>query len=276
MSTPPANAQWYALNRPPPDALTVAGHAYRIVRVFKHDFYAATCLYEAAGPAPFGRIVVKFYRTQVFFGLPMRWAGRLMRNRERAIYSALAGLLGVPRWIGQVGPTALAVEYIPGTTLEDLDTPPQPGFFEKLRTLFDRIHARGVGYCDANKLSNIIVAPDGQPFLVDFQISIRRRPRWPAPLRRIVSACVDYVQQCDVYHLYKHKRRLSPGELTDEEDRLSRRRGRLHTLHRKLTDPWRAFRRRFLRRRRARGLLVSPTEAIEKARPPERRTRTGA
>ena len=276
MSATRPNVQLYALGRRPPDTLTLAGDTYGIVRVFKHDFYAATCLYEAAGPAGSGRIVVKFYRTQVFCGLPMHWAGRLMRNRERAIYSALAGLAGVPRWIGEVGPAALAVEYIPGTTLENLDAPPPPGFFERLRTLFDEIHARGVGYCDANKRSNIIVTPGGQPFLVDFQISIRRRANWPAPLRRIVSACVDYVQRCDIYHLYKHKRRLGPGQLTDDENRLSRRRGRLHTLHRKLTDPWRAFRRRFLRRRRDQGLLISPTEAIEETGGIDRGPRIGA
>ena len=263
MSTTPANTQLYALRRPPPRTLTVAGRSYRIVRIFKHDFYAATCLYASPGDAEAERIVVKFYRTQVFCGLPMHWAGRLMRNRERAIYAALAGLEGVPRWLGRVGPTGLAVEYVPGCTLEGLDGPPPPGFFDKLRALMDAIHARGVAYCDANKRSNVIVGSDGRPFLVDFQISIRLRPGWPAPLRRIVSACVRYVQRCDLYHLYKHKRRMSPDELTGEEERLSRRRGLLHTLHRKLTDPWRAFRRRFLRRRRARGLLESPTKALE-------------
>lgn len=269
MPTTRPNSQLFALDRPPPDTLTVAGDTYGIVRVFKHDFYAATCLYEAVGPAQLARIVVKFYRRQVFCGLPMCWAGRLMRDRERAIYSVLAGLGGVPRWIGEIGPTGLAIEYISGTTLADLDSAPPPGFFDRLRNLMDEIHARGVGYCDANKRSNIIVAPDGQPFVVDFQISIRLRPNWPGPLDRIVSACVKYVQRGDLYHIYKHKRRLSPSELTDDENHLSRHRGRLHTLHRKLTDPWRVFRRRFLRRRRQRGLLVSPTEAIEDTDPAE-------
>lgn len=262
MSATRPNTQLYALRRCPPQTLTVAGRSYRIVRVFKHDFYAATCLYASPGDGRSRRIVVKFYRTQVFCGLPMHWAGRLMRNRERAVYAALAPMRGLPRWLGEVGDTGLAVEYLPGTTLECTASPP-PGFFDRLGALLDEVHARGVAYCDANKRSNIIVGPDERPFLVDFQISIRLRPNWPAPLRWIVSACVRYVQRCDIYHLYKHKRRMSPGELTDEQDRLSRRRGTLHTLHRKLTDPWRAFRRQFLRRRDARGLLVSPTRALE-------------
>lgn len=256
------NTQLLALSHSPPARLTVAGAWYEVAHLFKHDFYAATYLYEASAPARFPRIVVKFYRTQVFCGLPMRWAGRLMRNRERAAYAALAGVQGVPRWVAQVGATGLAVEYVPGRTLAGLAGPPPPGFFERLKALFDEVHARGVGYCDADKRSNIIVAPDGRPFLVDFQISIRRRADWPGPVRRLVSACVDYMQRCDIYHLYKHKRRMSPHELTGDEDSLGRRRGRLHTLHRKLTDPWRVLHRWFLRRRRrpsaSRGADPSP------------------
>ena len=261
MATTRPNMQLYAHRHPPPETVTVAGRTCGIVRVFKHDFYAATCLYESPGAATMPRIVVKLYRTQVFCGLDMQWMGRFLRNRERAIYAALAGLGGVPRWVGEVGPTGLAIEYVEGTTL-DATTPP-PGFFDRLRALLAEIHARGVAYGDANKRSNIIVTPDGQPVLIDYQIAIRRRPAWPAPLRQLVAACVNYMQRCDIYHLYKHKRRMSPGELTADEDRLGRRRGWLHTLHRKATDPWRTFRRRFLRKRHRRGLLVSPTEALE-------------
>ena len=255
------NMQLYAHRHPPPRTLTVAGRTYRIVRIFKHDFYAATCLYESPDGGAMRQIVVKLYRTQMFCGLEMQWMGRFLRNRERAIYAALSGVGGVPRWVGQVGPTGLALEYVEGATL-DRTTPP-PGFFDRLGTLLAAVHARGVAYCDANKRSNIIVTPDGQPVLIDYQIAIRRREAWPAPLRQIVAAGVAYLQRCDVYHLYKHKRRMSPGELTRDEDRLSRRRGLLHTLHRKATDPWRALRRRFLRRRQRMGLLVSPTEALE-------------
>jgi len=255
------NTQLYAHRDPPPETLTVAGRSYRVVRVFKHDFYAATCLYESPEAGPMPRIVIKLYRTQGFCGLEMQWAGRFLRNRERAIYAALEGVPGVPRWVGQVGPTGLAVEYVEGTTLDRTAAP--PGFFDRLRTLLDAVHGRGVAYGDANKRSNIIVTGDGQPVLIDYQIAIRLRPTWPTPLRQIVAACVRYVQRCDIYHLYKHKRRMSPDELTEDEDRLGRRRGLLHTLHRKATDPWRAFRRRFLRRRHRRGLLVSPTETLE-------------
>ena len=261
----------FALGRPPRAELEVAGAAYRLVRVFKHDFFAATCLYEAVGEARPARIVVKLYRTQAFCGLPMTWAGRLMRSREQAIYAALADVRGVPRWVGQVGRAGQAVEYIDAAPLDHLPAPP-PGFFDRLRRLFDDVHARGVGYCDANKRSNILVAEDGEPFLVDYQIAIRRRDRWPWPLRAILRVAVAYVQRSDLYHLYKHKRRLCPDQMTPEELCLSRSRGRLHTLHRKITDPWRAIRRMFLSRQHAAGRLVSPTEDLEDHHQPEKAT----
>ena len=266
------NTQMFALREAPSSRLIVAGAAYRLVRVFKHDFFAATCLYEAVEAAEWPRIVVKFHRTQRFFGLPTAWAGRLMCRHERAVYAALAGVAGVPRWIGQVGPAGGVVEYVNAVPLDHFPSGPPAGFFDRLRGLFDAVHARGVGYCDANKRSNILVSPAGEPFLVDFQISIRRRDDWPRPLRSVVAACVAYVQRCDLYHLYKHKRRLCPRELTPAEHALSLRRGRLHTLHRKLTDPWRVVRRRFLSRQHARGRLVSPTEAIEDHDQPEKAT----
>ena len=233
-----SNTQMFALSASPPAELEIAGGAYRLVRVFKHDFYAATCLYEA-GPGrgdEFEKIVVKFGRTRAFCGLGMGWLGRLMRSHEQAIYTALDGVIGVPRWVGTFGEAGYASEYIDAKPLDHFDSPP-PGFFDRLREVFDAIHARGVAYCDANKRSNILVSPDGEPFVIDFQISFRRREDLPRPIRSIVAAAVNYMSDRDMYHLYKHKRRLSPQELTDEEQALSRRRRGLHALHRKITKP---------------------------------------
>ena len=42
------NLKWFALSSPPPGVIELAGLSYRLVRVFKHDFFAATCLYESA------------------------------------------------------------------------------------------------------------------------------------------------------------------------------------------------------------------------------------
>jgi len=261
----------FALRSAPPARLGLGGSAYALRRVFKHDFYAATCLYEATGPAEMPKVVVKFGRMQGFCGLPMGWIGRLMRRREEAIYRALAGVEGVPRWVGRVGENGYAIEYIEGKPLDHLAAPP-PGFFEALKELFQAIHARGVAYGDANKRSNILVGPGGRPFLVDYQLAIRRRNDLPWPIRRLTARVVDYLMRTDLYHLYKHKRRLCPAELTEQEETLSRQRRGLHLLHRKLTKPYRALRRGFLRRQYRNGRLVSPTADLENHHQPEKAT----
>jgi len=274
----------FALRDVPPRTLRLAGARYRLVRVFKHDFLAATCLYEAEptsaspveplGDAPgarveFPRIVAKFGRSQSFLGLPMDWAGRLLRGREEEIYRALAGVEGVPRWVGRIDSASYAIEFVDGAPLDHVAAPP-PGFFDRLRALFGAIHDCGVAYCDANKRSNILVGPRGKPFLVDYQIAIRRRDDLPWPLRSLVAGAVRYCAKRDLYHLCKHKRRLCPHELTVQEEALSRYRVGLHWLHRKLTKPWRSLRRRFLQREYQAGQLTSPTADLEDHPQPEK------
>lgn len=261
----------YALPEPPPETVKVGGCEYRLVRVFKHDFFAATCLYEAAASAEFSKVVVKFSRTQPFCGVPLDWLGRLMRRHEQDIYRALADIEGVPRWVGCVDEASCAIEYIDAAPLDHLDAPP-PGFFDRLLDVLGAIHARGVAYSDANKRSNILVDAAGRPFLVDYQIAFRRRDDWPWPIRPLLALAARYVQRSDIYHVYKHKRRLSPNEMTEMERDISRRRGRLHTLHRTLTTPWRHFRRRFLRKQYQAGLLESPTADLEDHPQPEKAT----
>ena len=263
------NTQLFALPKPPPETVELAGCAYRLVRVFKHDFFAATCLYEAAGPAEVPKAVVKFSRTQPFCGLPLAWLGRLLRRHEEDIYLALAGIDGVPRWVARLDEASYAIEYVDAAPLDHLDAPP-PGFFDRLLDVFGAVHARGVAYSDANKRSNLLVDDAGRPFLIDYQISFRRRDDWPWPIRPLLALAVRYVQRSDIYHVYKHKRRLSPHELTDWERAASRRRGLLHRLHRRLTKPYRALRRRFLREQHQAGQLESPTADLEDHHQPEK------
>lgn len=263
------NVQMFALRQPPPEVVTVVGGDYRLVRVFKHDFYAATCLYAATGPAEVAKIVVKFGRENDFFGLPLAWLGRWNRRREQAIYRALAGVVGVPRWMGCVGRLGYAIEYIDSRPL-DHQPPPPPGFFDALHELFKTVHARGVAYCDSNKRSNILIGADGRPHLIDYQLAFRRRDDLPWPIRPILRAAYEYMCRKDIYHLFKHKRRISPDELRPEEDAVSRRRSGWHLIHRKLGKPYRAIRRRFLAAQHEKGQLVSPTADLEDHFQPEK------
>ena len=261
------NKALFALAGRPAEKLAIGGATYALRRVFKHDFWAATCLYERlSGGEVEGwrrRLVVKFGRQQWFAGWPLGIIGRWLADHEESIYHALAGVEGVPRWAGRLGPTSCAIEYVDAVPLDHLETIP-PGLFDRLRVIFEAIHARGVAYVDANKKSNLLVDAAGRPTVIDFQISLRRRPG--------LGRLVRYFQQKDLYHLYKHKRRLAPEALTADEEALSRRRSVLHRLHRKLTKPYRSLRRGWLNRQSRSGDLVSPTAELEDHHQPEKAT----
>lgn len=266
-----ANTQMFALRRPPPARLEVAGRAYTLVRVFKHDFYAATALYEPAdGDVRSARLVAKFGREQPFCGIPMSWIGRMLMRRERALHQRVDGVPGVQRWIARISDTAYALEYLDGLTLDCLAGSPPPGFFDRLRELLEGFHARQAAYGDMNKRSNIVVRPDGTPGLIDFQISLIYDPRANWLVRWWIGWWVEYLQRMDLYHLYKHKRRLASHELTAEEEDLSRRRGPLVVLHRRLATPVRQARRWFLSQLHRQGKLVSPSAHLEDHHQPEK------
>ncbi len=265
------NTQMFALPARPPQRIEIKGCGFTLVGVFKHDFFAATCLYEASDAAQIPKIVVKFGRQQSFCGLPLRWVGQFLADREEAIYHTLQGIQGVPRWVGRFDATCYAIQYIQARPLDHIESPP-PGFFDRLGDLMTAIHNRGVAYGDANKRSNILVGEDGQPFLVDYQLALRRRDDWPWPVRTILAALVDWLAAKDLYHLYKHKRRLAPQELCSSEEALSRQRKGIHRLHRKLTKPYRNLRRWLLRKQYDKGALQSPTADLEDHHQPEKAT----
>lgn len=223
-----------------PAEIDIGGARYAHLRTFKHDFFAATGLYQ--GPA--GRIVLKVYRTSSLLGLPMQWTGRWQVRHETRLYELLGDVPGIPRLLGRNGPTGFAHEYIEGHPL-DKGTKLNDAFFPRLRELLNAIHARRAAYVDLEKRENILVGDDGRPYLIDFQISWHvadphAARRWPA--RWILPV----LQAADRYHYLKHKRRLRPDQLTPEELEQSRRTPWWIQGHRVLFRPITAARRLIL------------------------------
>lgn len=93
-------------------------------------------------------------------------------DREARAYHRLEGVPGVPRLIGRVDRQALLMEYVVGRDLGRL----RPGdldaeFFERLESLIESIHARGVAHGDLNR-SDVIAGGDGRPHVLDFSTAI--------------------------------------------------------------------------------------------------------
>ena len=266
--------QMFALRSTPPVEMDIAGSLYTLVRVFKHDYWAATCLYESdSTDCEFAKVVVKFGREQTFGGLPMDAVGKWLIDREEAMYARLDCIDGIPKWIARINPRCCAIEFIEGSPLDYYKGEELPaGFFDDLLEIIRKVHAKDVAYVDSNKRSNILVKPDGKPSLIDFQISLSRQPKWIFPFRGLLDRIIDYFQTKDIYHICKHKRRMTPDELTPEENAISRRRGGLHGLHRRLTKPYRALRRGYLEKKHLAGNLTSPTADLEDHYQPEKET----
>lgn len=122
---------------------------------------------------------------------------RLLMRREARALRALSGMVGVPFVIDEQR-RALTRTHLDGTPLCLADALPS-NFFDLLDALVRRMHARGVCHNDLHKEPNILVAPDGRPALIDFQIaSVHRDPQARSFRLRAAE---------DLRHIDKHRRR---------------------------------------------------------------------
>ncbi len=223
-----------------PQRFCLDGMEYSLVRTFKHDFFAASGLYQG----PDRMVVLKMGRAADFLGLPAAWIGRWLIAREVRFYSLLQDLPGVPKLLGRLGPLGFVHEFVPGHNLHRYEIV-NDDFFPGLTRLLAALHQRGIAYVDLEKSENIIVGDDGRPYLIDFQISWRwpwqrGRDSWPARwlFRRFAHA--------DRYHLAKHTRRCRPDQMRQDQLEQSRRISPLIFLHRTLFRPLTLLRRRVL------------------------------
>ncbi|MBN1764088.1 MAG: hypothetical protein JW860_02430 [Sedimentisphaerales bacterium] len=246
-----------------PATLEVAGSTYRRVKVFKHDFFAATLLFERqettdsreARNTSLRMIVLKVGRRGDFLGIPMGWLGRALCRREWQVLSYLQHLSQVPHLISRYGRFGFIYEYIDGTSLDE--KPPLPDdFFDNLGALIKKIHDSNIAYIDLNKRGNILLRSDNRPGLIDFQIACHIH--WPLwPFNRLGQYILRTLQKEDFYHLNKQRRQLARHLMTREQIIKSRRKSGLVQIHRIMTRGLTLQRRRILNYLFQRGSLVT-------------------
>jgi hypothetical protein len=233
-----------------PARFTLPDGDYLHVRTYKHDFFAATGLYEGPG----GRVILKVGRTARWLGLPMAWLGRWLCRRELAIYQRAEGVEGVPRCLGGLGPTGLLHAFVEGHPLQRGERV-DDAFFGRLERLLSSLHQRDIAYADLEKRENILVDADGRPALIDFQISWcwprdqAARPRGPGRFLPgfIGRYILTRLRAADQYHLLKHWRRHRPDLLTAEQLHASYQVVLLIRLHRRISWPFTRVRRSLLK-----------------------------
>lgn len=194
-----------------PPSIDVSGHTFLHVKTFKHDFFAATGLYEGDG----GRVVLKVGRQASLLGFPMRWTGRFLFRRERRLLLKTQHLEGVPAFSGAWEDTGLVHPFVEGRPLRK-DDEIADDFFPRLEALIAAMHAIDIAYVDLEKRENVLVGDDGGPWLFDFQIA------WDAASWFGSRWILRVLQKSDRYHLLKHWRRLRPDQLDEARLRESK------------------------------------------------------
>lgn len=130
----------------------------------------------------------------------------LLARREAAALRRLSGLDGTPELLA-CGRGWLLRQYLAGRPLHEAP-PLDPAWYAAARRLLVRVHRAGVTHNDLAKEPNWLVAEDGSPALLDFQLA-RVSPRRG---RLFLTLARE-----DLRHLLKHKRSYAAAHLRPRE-----------------------------------------------------------
>ncbi len=117
--------------------------------------------------------------------------GRFLVRRESAAYIAAGEIDGLPRFLGRVGPYGLATAWIDARPLAECSRDEVPeDLFDRLATLVDALHRRGVALADLHH-RDVLIGRTGAVHVVDLATAwtLGARAGW---LRRSI-----FVRLCD-------------------------------------------------------------------------------
>lgn len=147
----------------PPPPLVVAALRALPATVLKDEGEGAARVVRI--DLPDGPVVLKEWRPEgTVLGLWARW---LMR-REIRHYRALAGVPGIPRYLGHEGDHALVLQFIDGLPVKRQLDPARlrPGL-DSLERVLDGLHARRFVHLDLHQKLNALIDRRGEAWLID-------------------------------------------------------------------------------------------------------------
>lgn len=104
------------------------------------------------------------------------WLNRWMLRREHDIYCRLHGLSGIPKCFGLFLDRHLVLEHVDARTMRQTMISDRELFFQEMFEIIESLHERGVAHGDLKRKDNILVTRDSRPCLIDFGVSIYRKP----------------------------------------------------------------------------------------------------
>lgn len=158
------------------------------------------------------RRIVKDFAPCNFF-VKNTWGRALVRKEERVL-KRLDGMPGVPGMPRRKGRYALCFTYIDGVTLHEAHRRNMElgvEYFRSLEMLVEAMHRRDVAHFDLHTKSNIMVARDGSPAIIDFQTAL---------FTKHLPSCWKWLLfEIDFSGVYKHWQKMSPDTLPDDRHR---------------------------------------------------------
>ncbi len=113
---------------------------------------------------------VKDFADRPFY---VRLVARLLLRHEVKVLNRLEGISGMSPAAFRVDSAAMATEFLPGESLQNV-APERitVEFLKELETLVRRMHWAGVVHLDISSMTNIIMDPEGRPGIIDFQSAV--------------------------------------------------------------------------------------------------------
>ena len=147
-------------------------------------------------------------------------AGWFVTRREYAMLKHLEGVEGIERTACSPSRYGLFVKWIPGTPLNKFDDNSlSDDAFRTLTTTVKQMHQAGVVHLDIAHKGNILITPDGEPILIDFQSALYVKG-WPVWVKK-------WLWKIDVITLLKWKKKCFAHLLTPEDKRTDKQRKKL-------------------------------------------------
>lgn len=128
------------------------------------------------------RIALKSYEERPL--LVRQGLGRLLIRRECAVYRAAGPVPGLARFVGRMGPYALATEWIDARPLATFSPGQVPAAcFDRLASIVDALHHRGVALADLHH-RDVLIDDRGAVHVVDLALGFVAGSGWR---RRVFS-----------------------------------------------------------------------------------------
>ena len=130
---------------------------------------------------------------------------------EKFLLNKLAGVAKIPQVIALEEYNCLLISRIEGDEIKKCHHLLAIDFFDQLLKIADDLHARGVLHLDLGHKSNIMVDQDGNPAIIDFNVSLYLPPNsFFRPLIRLLS-------KIDRYSILRLKVKFRPQDATPAE-----------------------------------------------------------